>query len=78
MSQTTERVSSVRELLTPFTTVMVCNDVMGLLPVRVQQQGVDTTTVYYNGRAHSGSSASAACWNIRDWLTIRLARTVML
>lgn len=43
MSQTTERVSSVRELLTPFTTVMVCNDVIGLLPVRVQQQGVDTT-----------------------------------
>lgn len=44
MSQTTERVSSVRELLTSFTTVMVCNDGIGPLPVR-EQQGVDTNTI---------------------------------
>lgn len=45
MSQTVERVSSALELLTSFTTVMVCNDVMKLQPVGEQQQGVDIHTI---------------------------------
>ena len=42
MSPTAERVSSAWELLTSLRTVMVCNDVIRLWPVRQQQQGVDT------------------------------------
>lgn len=45
MSRTAERVSSVRERLTSFTTVMVCNDVIRLRPVREQQQGIDTKPI---------------------------------
>lgn len=53
MSQTAERVSSAWELLTSLRTVMVCNDVIRLYPVRVQQQGVDIEHHYHNDRART-------------------------